>query len=217
MMIDSETYYEEILKGKSASEILSVIRGLKRKINKLKYLEENPRELCMMHPNYIVQISCLYDYLERAKEAYAALGSEYVPTKAEQRAEKFNEALKDVSRVEFFMGYATGGGQKKTYTVRKNKVDTTHIAELFDADREIRCEEDIDAEWFIGELQALKIGEWRRKYDLGRFGFCAVDGIVWYLNIHFFGEHRSVRIEGENSYPYNFGNLIDLFEIEDIR
>ena len=33
MMICPETYYEENLKGKSAEEVMSVIRGLKREIS----------------------------------------------------------------------------------------------------------------------------------------------------------------------------------------
>ena len=35
MMISPETFYEENLKGKSAEEILRVIKSLKREINRL--------------------------------------------------------------------------------------------------------------------------------------------------------------------------------------
>ena len=38
MMISPETFYEENLKGKSAGEILRVIKSLKRETNKLKKL-----------------------------------------------------------------------------------------------------------------------------------------------------------------------------------
>ena len=42
MMISPETYYEMNLKGKTAEQIMSAIRGLKNEIGHLKNLMEHP-------------------------------------------------------------------------------------------------------------------------------------------------------------------------------
>ena len=42
MMISPEGYYEEYLKGKTKEQILTVIRGLKQEIGRLKITMEAP-------------------------------------------------------------------------------------------------------------------------------------------------------------------------------
>ena len=84
MMISSETYYEENLKGKSAGEILREIQSLKREINRLRKIAESnymlPEKMC--EPSPLTQIKVNREYLERAKIAYAEVGGEYKLTKA---------------------------------------------------------------------------------------------------------------------------------------
>ena len=46
MMIGPETYYEENLKGKTAEQIMTAIRSLKREINRLKNVMEYPKYQC---------------------------------------------------------------------------------------------------------------------------------------------------------------------------
>ncbi len=58
MMIDPETYYEINLKGKTAEQIMSAIRGLKQEIGRLKNIAEHPNYQCMMRPSEDVRIWC---------------------------------------------------------------------------------------------------------------------------------------------------------------
>ena len=46
MMIGPEAYYEENLKGKTAEQIMTAIRSLKRDINRLKRVIEHPEYQC---------------------------------------------------------------------------------------------------------------------------------------------------------------------------
>ena len=48
MMICPETFYETKLKGKTTAEIMTVIRGLKQEIGRLKNIAEHPEYQCMM-------------------------------------------------------------------------------------------------------------------------------------------------------------------------
>ena len=44
MMVSSEWYYEENIKGKSTDQIASIIRSLKRKIKQLEKVVANPKD-----------------------------------------------------------------------------------------------------------------------------------------------------------------------------
>ena len=86
MMICPETYYEEYLKGKNAEQIMTAIRGLKQEIGRLKNIAEHPDYQCMIHPSEGVRISCIRDYIERAKQALveALKGEDIEAIKARQ-------------------------------------------------------------------------------------------------------------------------------------
>ena len=109
MMIGPEGYYEEKLKGKSATQILTAIRSLKREISRLKNVIEHPEYQCMIHPSDETQLWCCRLYLKRAKEALAELGVEYKPTVAEQRAIDFEANIPHISRMLFHIGGFLGG------------------------------------------------------------------------------------------------------------
>ena len=49
MMISPEGYYEEYLKGKTKEQILTIIRGLKQEIGRLKKYNGKPR---LWHKSY---------------------------------------------------------------------------------------------------------------------------------------------------------------------
>lgn len=46
MMICPETFYEDKLKGKTATQIMTAIRGLKQEIGRLKNVVEHPDYEC---------------------------------------------------------------------------------------------------------------------------------------------------------------------------
>ena len=70
MMIGPEGYYEEKLKGKSAAQIMTAIRSLKREISRLKNVIEHPEYQCMMHPSDETQLWCFRLYLASLLSAF---------------------------------------------------------------------------------------------------------------------------------------------------
>jgi hypothetical protein len=216
MMISPETYYEERLKGKSAKEILTVIRGLKQKIGKLKNVVEHPNyelRLLVAHPTEKVQISCNQAYLERAKDALTEAGGIYIPSAAEQKAMEFNDNIPYIEKIVFSIGGFFNGFETKTFTIDGNKVKAHHNRSFTSKKpNNDECEK-IKKEAFFEQLKSLNIGEWRRKYDTLRFNIAIMDGTQWDLEIYYSNGRRPVKIHGDNAYPYNFARLLDLFEI----
>lgn len=215
MMMCPETFYEMRLKGKTAAQIMSVIRGLKREIGKLKNFMEHPdykyREWAVQ-PSEEVQISCNRLYLERAKQALVESGGNYTPSVAEQKAIDFNNNIPYIRKVVFSIGGFFGGYETKTFTVDGDKirVDVEHTLKP-DVSNDAQ---DLDANTFIEELKDLHIGEWRRVYDTHRFGIAIMDGTQWELEIYFSNGRRAAKFYGSNACPYNFDRLLDLFEVD---
>ena len=79
MMISPEGYYEEYLKGKTKEQIMTVIRGLKQEIGRLKNTMESPDYgvKSIMHPSEDTRLHWTREYLERAKQAFAEAGGTY--------------------------------------------------------------------------------------------------------------------------------------------
>ena len=216
MMISPETFYLENLIGKSPKEILSVIRGLKREIGRLKNIMEHPDYVQTICPGEDVQISCCRMYLERAKQALAEVGGTYTLSDAEFRAERINASLPHIFKVEFSInGYSTGY-EEKTYFIDGDKVTTTTDRAYYNTPPEPLDfeDEEMDKDTLIEGLADLHIGEWRTEYDPSRFDIAICDGVSWYLNIYFSNGHRPVKIDGCNAYPYNFERLLELFDIQ---
>ena len=219
MMICDETFYEMRLKGKTPEQIMTVIRGLKREITRLKNIVEHPNyELRSMviHPTEKVQISMNREYLERAKQALVETVGSYKPSAAEQKSLDFDNSIPYINKIEFSIGGFFGGYETKTYTIDTDKVrvDVEHSlipkpSNIGDAEIE-----EIDKQEFLEAFKDLRIGEWRKKYDTYRFNIAVMDGTQWHLEIYFSNGHRPVKIHGDNAYPYNFDRLLELFEIE---
>ena len=220
MMISPETYYEENLKGKTAEEILKAIRNLKREIARLKNIAEHPDYVCEMHPSESVRISCSQDYLERAKLALKESGVEYQPTKSELKAIEFDENIANISKIIFSIGGFCCGEELVEVTFTNDTAELKYGRSYIptkpdDFDKT----ETIDKASFLEELEHLHIGEWRKNYNLRRFGYTVLDGIQWELEIHYSNDNKPVKIYGDNAYPYNFDRLKDLlmcgFDMED--
>ena len=216
MMISPETFYEMNLKGKKADQIMTVIRGLKQEIGRLKNVVEHPDYVCLIKPSERTRISCSQDYLERAKQALVEVGGTYIPSAAEKKEIEFNENIQYINKVEFCIGGYFGGYETKTYTIDGNKVHT-HIEHSLIlepsniGDFEI---EEIDKDYLFEMLQRLHIGGWRKNYNTRRFGYMVCDGTQWHLKIYFSNGHKPIKIYGDNAYPYNFNQLLELFKVE---
>mgnify|MGYP003308067697 CR=1 FL=1 len=216
MMISPEGYYEENLKGKTAAEIMTAIRGLKQEIGRLKNIIEHPNYTCTMHPSEETRLWCTRLYLERAKEALAEVGGTYVPSKAEEKVADFDANIPFISKVEFCIGGFFDGFETRTYTIdgKQVHIDVEHSLILKPSNLgDIEIEE-MDAEDFFAELAELHIGEWRKNYDPKRWGYAVLDGTQWHLYIYYSNGRKAVKIEGSNDYPYNFGKLQELFGID---
>lgn len=218
-MICPETFYEDNLKGKPAEQIMTVIRGLKREITRLKYIVEHPdykyREIVKC-PTERTQIHCSRLYLERAKQALIEAGGEYTPSLKEQKAIDFDDNIPYINKVEFCIGGYCSGYETKTYTIDGDKVylSREHSLDIEPADNSTEMVT-LTKDKLLSEIEGLHIGEWRRNYNTRRFGIMIMDGIQWGLEIQFSNGHKPVEISGDNAYPYNFDQLLELFNIEE--
>ena len=219
MMISPENYYEEYLREKDAKQIISIIRGLKNEMGRLKNIMEHPdygTELTVC-PSEAVRLSCTREYLERAKQALVEVGGTYTPSQAELRALDFTNNIDHISNFSFSIGGYFGG--YNTYVAnlsgKELRFESQHweiskLMGVFDEDGE-----PLSRETFIEGIRKLHMGEWMRSYSLKRFGYMVLDGTQWEVEIEYDNGHRNVRFDGDNSYPYNFNDLKVLFGIEE--
>ena len=220
MMISPETYYEEYLKDKTPEEILNAIRSLKREITRLKNIAEHPDYVCEMHPSESVRIFCSQEYLKRAKLALKESGGEYQPTKSELKAIEFDENIPNISKIIFSIGGFLCGEELVEVTITDDTAELKYCRSPIPVKpEEYDKTETIEKASFFEELEHLHIGEWRKNYNLRRFGYTVLDGIQWELEIHYLNDNKPVKIYGDNAYPYNFDRLKDLlmcgFDMED--
>lgn len=219
MMISPEGYYEEYLKGKTEEQILTVIRGLKQEIGRLKNTMESPDYgvRSIMHPSEDTRLHWTREYLERAKQAYVEAGGTYTLSKAEEKVVDFDTNMDAIFKITYSIGGFFGGyrsyvvelsGGLKAYTKLWEDEETLL---LLDDDNE----EPFTKDTFIAALKDLHISEWRRRYSTKRFGYTVCDGTQWELEFEYNNGHKPVRFDGDNSYPYNFDKFQMLFGIDD--
>ena len=219
MMISPEIYYEEYLRGKTKEQIMTAIRGLKQEMGRLKNRIAGPDEdiRTVMHPSESTQIYWTRKYLELAKQAYDEAGGNYSLSKSEEKAADFDANMDAISKITFSIGGYFGGycsyiveltDELKAYT--KLWEDEEPLS-LWDDDNK----ETFTKATFIAALKELHIGEWRRRYTTGRFGYMVLDGTQWELEFEYINGHKPVRFDGDNSYPYNFNKFQMLFGINE--
>ncbi|ERI11216.1 hypothetical protein [Aneurinibacillus aneurinilyticus] len=219
MMISPEGYYEEYLKGKTEEQILTVIRGLKQEIGRLKNTMESPDYgiVPIVHPSKETRLHWTREYLEGAKQAYAEAGGTYTLSKSEEKTADFDANMGAICKINFSIDGFFGGyrsyvielsDELKAYT--KLWEDKEPLFLLDDANKK-----PFTKDTFIAALKDLHIGEWRRRYSTKRFGYMVCDGTQWELEFEYNNGHKSVRFDGDNSYPYNFDKFQMLFGIDD--
>lgn len=218
MMISPEAYYEMNLKGKTAEQIMSVIRGLKQEIGRLKNVMEHPEygSEPVMRPSEATQLLCTRDYLDRAKLALAEAGVVYKPSQAELKALEFDNNFPFISKIIFSIGGFFGGYESRTVSIDGDEIRINVEHSLIPTPSNLgEFEiEPLDKEEFMDELNRLHIGEWRRSYRPERFGYSYCDGTQWELEIHFSNGAKPFKSYGSNSYPYNFNEFQELLGID---
>ena len=217
MMIDTETYYIMYLKGRNAEQIQKHIRSLKMETGRFKNELENPNyiEEVPMFPSKSTFIKWNRVFLERAQKALADAGGTYKPSQAELKAIDFDNNIPFISKVVFSIGGFFKGYETRTFTL-----DDEHVYMDVDHTRILKpteiCEpqdKDFSREEFLEGIRDLHLGEWRRKYDLRRFGCLVCDGTQWELEVHFSNGHKSLKVYGDNAYPWNFNELQELLGV----
>lgn len=218
MMISPEMYYEKYLKSKTVGEIMTVIRSLKREISRLKTIIERPDTNYedIISPSEEVCLACARLYLERAKLALVEAGGVYIPSKAEKRAEEFDANIPFISKVEFCVGGFFHGYETRSYIIEGDtvKMEIDGISFWLDPIDSF-IDKEIDKKSLFKRLADLHIGEWRRNYSPRRWGEEVLDGEQWHLYIYYSNGKRTVKIEGDNDYPYNFLGLLELFGLDE--
>ena len=217
MMISPESYYEEYLKGKTKEEITTAIRGLKQEIGRLKNTMESPdyAQEEIVHPSEDTRLHLTREYLERAKQAYAEVGGTYTLSKSEQKAADFDANIDAICKITFSIGGFFGGYWSHVVELTDGLKAYTKLWEneepllLLDDN-----EEPFTKNSHIAALKELHIGEWRRRYTTKRFGYMVLDGTQWELEFEYNNDHKPVRFDGDNSYPYNFDKFQMLFGID---
>lgn len=170
MMISPEGYYEMNLKGKSPSQIVTCIRGLKKEIGHCKNVLENPDDFSeenSIFPRPDTRLCCTRLYLDRAIQALKDMGVDYTPTKKEITIEQFENDLKHLYRFSFNIGGFFGGYQTYTITLKDDDsigyyVEHSLMPEPSNLET---AEAPFSKEEFLEMLDDLHLGEWNRKYD----------------------------------------------------
>ena len=219
MMISPKVYYEEYIKGKTKEQIMTAIRGLKQEIGRLKNNMECPNYGLepIIHHSEDTRIYWTREYLEIAKQAYLEAGGTYKLSMAEKKAADFDANVDAIHKISFSIGGYFGGYRSYIVELSDNISTYTKLWEdeeplsLWDDDNEELFTKDT----FIDALKELHIGEWRRRYSTERFGYTVCDGTQWELEFEYNNDNKPVRFDGDNSYPYNFNKLQNLFGIYD--
>ena len=207
MMISPETYYEQI-KDKSAKELLTEIRSLKREIRKLKDEIEDPNgKPDFICPSRDVRICCSREYLEMAKKALAEAGGEYKETATEKKARTFQDNLSHLTRMEFELG-ASPGPYMDPYVIEidGDKVKGVRWHASFDSPEPIETKDQL-----LAYLRKMHLEEWRKEYRPERYGIIVLDGTEWSLKLEFDGEIKPVEYYGHEVYPWSFEAICELF------
>lgn len=218
MMISPEGYYEEYLRGKTKTQLMTTIRGLKQEIGRLKNTMESPEygQNEIVHPSEDTRLHWNREYLERAKQAYAEAGGTYTLSKSEEKAADFDSNMDFISKITFSIGGYFGG--YRSYVIELSDGLRAYTKLWEDEEPLVLLDEDDEPftkETFIAALADLHIGEWRRRYSTLRFGYTVCDGTQWELEFEYYNGLKTVKFDGDNSYPYNFDKFQMLFGIDD--
>ena len=218
MMISPESYYEMNLKGKTAEQIMSAIRGLKKEIGHLKNVMEHPDygSEPIMCPSESTRLWCTREYLERAKIALGEAGVAYTPSQSELKAKAFENNLSAISKIVFSIGGYFGGYETRTVSLDGGdlQVYVQHSLSIEPEEPTAEFILPVDKDDFLDELSRLYIGEWRSSYNPERFGYVVLDGTQWELEIRYNNEAKPFKSHGSNSFPYNFDEFQKLLGID---
>ena len=217
MMISPDMYYDMHLKGKSSEQIMSVIRSLKWQIGRLKSSMENPSSdlTVIISPGEDVMLYFSREYLKKAKQAYFEAGGIYAQSKSEEKVANFTANIEFITKITFVKeNYLRG---YRSFIVEITDEIKIYTRSFDEKSTVLTCVDEGNEPFtkytFLETLEVLQIGEWRRRYSSKRFGIVEQHGLKWCVEFEYNNGHKSIKFEGENSYPYNFDKFQSLFSI----
>ena len=122
--------------------------------------------------------------------------------KAYRSEDAFNEAMDTLESLEFSIGDAFSGHEKRIITVTGDDVMMTEMFDPWDEGSTRKMP--FGKEELAGILKKLKLYEWDTDY----YDRDILDGIQWSLEIRSGGGQGSAEIYGSNKYPDNFDLLL---------
>ena len=117
-------------------------------------------------------------------------------------AQKFEDNLAYLEKVEYKTGYSRGGFETRTYMITKDRVEREilRIPGPIVNDDAYTVSSPYTREEFIQGLKGFKIGKWKKEYD----NPMVLDGTYWDLTFYYKGDIPSVRYTGSNAHPKNY-------------
>jgi len=211
MKLIKDDYYEEEFRYKNRDELKSIISMLKYEIEQLKNILEHP---CYTnypdietHP-YRERLVFAQESLKRAIGVYKQSGGQYEPTQEEINAQLFDELTPYINKLVVTVDNHIMDTVIYTATLEKDEFRLTRKFNMPDHIEECSF---IKKQEFIDKISQLRIGEWRRNYSLSRFGYPDDEAIHWDLEISFSTDDYPLRIHGAGVHPYNYLELLCMF------
>ena len=199
----------EKLETQNKDELLKIIRRTNHKLSCLRKKMEHPdyknNDVIFSPCDLVVYKSEKY-FLELAINRYLALGGKYKESNSRRKGIEFNDRLNEISKITFTKGSFFTGYNTSIIDLSKEK--PVFLEGHFD--NFIEKETDFDKETFLHQLGELYIGEWRSCYTTKRFNIIVLDGEQWSLNFEY-KDGTNKSFTGDNAYPYNFDELLELF------
>ena len=187
-------------------ELQKQARALRRQLVDMQLAMEDPDGRGVDLAGELAAVDRVREEMEAARRA---LGMAWVPTKTEEKQLDFQRSMGALVRVDFATCQFVGGWREIT----------VELSERGGVRRENAMDGEIvrNVDWveFLGQMQNLHMEEWRRRYNMERFGFVVTDGEQWTLQLSFGDGRKPERFRGDNDYPYNFARLMEALRVEE--
>ena len=188
-------------------ELEQEIRRLKREKNRLIALLEDPES--MMDDTEadaaLARIPSIRKRIAALQKRPARSGAAPRPTRADRRAARIGDAISRLTSAELFIsGYPTG---RRRYFAEIGDTVEVRMQSAADEADSSTVTLTYTREEFLDGVRALAPWDWRSRYiEDDPTG----EGMTWEAVLHFAGRVPLV-IYGDNGFPYNFDDLLDLF------
>ena len=202
----------ENLETKNKEELLKLINEIKAKLTQLRNVMEHPNYKCTKCPSELTMYKCERDFLNMAINRYFALGGEYKYDDKELSDIEFNDKLEEIVKISLRNGLWYEYKPNVIIEVTAEKIICKALAGIDYVEKAVEYEK----ENFLYELGNLHIGAWNEEYSTERFGLYCLDGTAWELQIEYKDGNKKIYF-GQNAYPYNFNELLNLMGENEIE